>query len=70
MVQPQNVAIGMQETEQSTCQSLRVFYLSLIDLLIVGPSKTHPNQLRQTDGERFFEDHMHVEFAKDFPQSM
>ena len=47
-----------------------VFYLSTIDLLIVGPSKTDTNGLRQTDGERFFEDRMHVEFTKDFQQSL
>jgi hypothetical protein len=46
-----------------------MFYLSTIDLLIVGPSKTHPKRLRQTDGERFFEDRQLVEFTEKFRQS-
>jgi len=46
-----------------------VFYVLTIDLLIVGPSKSHTNQLRQTDGERFFEDRMHVEIAEQFSHS-
>jgi hypothetical protein len=44
-----------------------MFYLQLMVLLIVGPTKTHTNQLGETDGERFFKDRMHDEFAKDFP---
>lgn len=32
---------------------------------MVGPSKTDRNLLRETDGERFFEIHKQVEFAKD-----
>jgi len=46
-----------------------VFYLWSIDLLIVGPVKTDPKHLRQTDGERFFEDRMHFKFARDLQQS-
>jgi hypothetical protein len=42
-----------------------MFYLSTIDLLIVGPSKTHTNGLGQTDGERFFGDRIDLEFTKD-----
>jgi hypothetical protein len=42
-----------------------MFYLSMGDLLMVGPSKRHTKQLRQTDGERFFEDRRHVEIAED-----
>lgn len=64
-----NVATVMQETKQTECQRCPVFYLARNDLLIVGPSKTHTNQLGETDGERFLEDRSHVEFAKEFPQS-
>jgi len=56
----------MQESKQREVSMRRVFYLSTIDLLIVGPSKTHTHHLRETDGERFFEDCLHVKFAKDF----
>ena len=65
MVQHQSVAMRMQETEQR-----RALVLSFsIDLLIVGPPKKNTKRLRQTDGERFFEDRVHIEFAKDFPPS-
>ena len=60
----------MQEIEQLSLSNHDLFYLSTIDLLIVGPSKKHTNWLRQTDGERFFEDRMHVKFTKDFQQSL
>ena len=60
-----HVANLLQETEQVTCQSTTVFYVSKMDLLIVGPLNTYTNLLRQTDGERFFVFRTHVEFAKD-----
>ena len=59
----------MQETKQTRVSMMPMFYLARIDLLIVGPSKTNANQLGETDGERFFDDRSHVEFAKEFPQS-
>jgi len=46
-----------------------MFYVSQIDLLIVGPLKSDTNQLRQTDGERFFADREHANFTKDSAQS-
>ena len=56
----------MQEIEQLAVSITRVFYLATIDLLIVGPSKTHTNGLGQTDGERFFGHQIDLEFTKDF----
>jgi len=38
-----NVTIVLQESEQLTCQSMALFYVSHFDLLIVGPSNTHTN---------------------------
>ena len=64
-----NVVVAMQEIQRWQCQRWCVFYLSTSDLLIVGPRKRHTKQLRQTDGERFFEYRVHVEIAKDFPRS-
>ena len=64
-----NVVDAMQEIRQRTCQSSLAFYVSTIDLLIVGPPKKNTKRLRQTDGERFFEIYSQVEFAKDFPTS-
>lgn len=55
----------MHESEHATVDKPRMFYLLAIDLLIVGPSKSDTKQLRQTDGERFFGDRMHVKFAKE-----
>ena len=60
-----NVADAMQETEHWSVNRRRVFYLSTIDLLIVGPSKRDTKQLRQTDGERFFGDREHDENAEE-----
>lgn len=60
----------MQEIEQLAVSITCAFYLSTIDLLIVGPSKTHTNGLGQTDGERFFGDHIDLEFTKDFKHSL
>jgi hypothetical protein len=61
-----HVAILLQETAQATSRSTTLFYVSKVNLLMVGPSNTHTKLLRQTDGERFFARREHVEFTKDF----
>ena len=45
-----------------------MFYVLTIDLLIVGPTKRDTKWLRQTDGERFFDERAQFEIAKDFPR--
>jgi hypothetical protein len=65
MVQHQSVAMLMQENGQRV-----VHVLSLDDRSTnCGTTKKEYEVVRQTDGERFFEDRVHIEFAKDFPRS-
>ena len=55
----------MQETKQRG-----VHVLSFDDRSTnCGTNKKATKRLRQTDGERFFEDRVHIEFVKEIPPS-
>jgi hypothetical protein len=65
MFRQQILVTTLQQLSSEWRQLTPLFYLSAGSLLIVGPSKAHTKELRQTDGERFFDFRSHFKFARD-----